>query len=144
MYFASVSILSRCNFVVSFLFRDSEKSKLQSNNSEANKDVKNETPNNDNAGAETKKKGQRLKIEEIESINDVIIQNRVQDVGPVNEKSKEKSQPETVEKSELDTSEKILEDLKVINSVKEEEEGMSLDNLVNGETVVSFLDEFIS
>ena len=110
---------------------------MQSKNGEPNHDVKNKTmPNKDNVGAETKKKGQRLKIEEIESVNDVIVKNRVDDLGPGNEKSEENTVPDTIKETELETSKKILEDLKVVNGVKDEKEGISEDNSVNSETSV--------
>ena len=93
-------------------------------------------PNKDNAGEKTKKKGQRLKIEEIESVDDATVGNRVDDLRPGNEKSEENIVPNTVKETELETSKKILEDLKVVNSVKDVKQGMSGDNSVNGETSV--------
>ena len=104
---------------------------MQSKNGQPNHDVKNETmPNKDNVGAETKK------LREIESVDDVIVKNRVDDLGPGNEKSEENTVPDTIKETELETSKKILEDLKVVNGVKDEKEGISEDNSVNSETSV--------
>ncbi|CAB4016991.1 ---NA---, partial [Paramuricea clavata] len=97
----------------------------------------------DNAGAKTKRKGQRLKIVEIENGDDVTGNNGIEPsaLGPGNHQNNENGQPlenglsDQVGKSSSETSKGILEDSQVINSVKHEQEGMPMDNMVNSETL---------
>jgi hypothetical protein len=88
------------------------------------------------AGSKTKRKGQRLKIVEIESGNDVMGENR-DEPSTTGSGAEENNKNGDVEKSGLETSKGILGDLKVVNSVEREQEGISVDNTVNGEALVS-------
>ena len=126
-------------------FRVSEITKPDVKSVEPNNDIIHEAGSGDNAGAKTKRKGQRLKIVEIENGNDVAENNGIEPsaLGPGNHKNNENGQPlenglsDQVGKSSSETSKGILEDNQVINSVKHEQEGMPTDNMVNSETLVS-------
>ena len=79
-----------------------------------------------NAGAKTKKKGQRLKIVEVENSDSL-----------ENGKRSENGLKGQVQDNNLEGSKGIMEDLKVVNSGKHEQEGMTMDKMVNGHTTVS-------
>jgi hypothetical protein len=125
-------------------FRVSEITKPDVKSVEPNNDIIHEAGSGDNAGAKTKRKGQRLKIVEIENGDDITGNNGIEPaLGPGNHQNNENGQPlenglsDQVGKSSSETSKGILEDNQVINSVKHEQEGMPTDNMVNSETLVS-------
>ena len=113
---------------------------METKDVEPNNDVIHEAVVKDSAGAKTKKKGQRVKIVEIENGVDVNGENHAEPstLGPGTEQNSENSLPGHVEKGGLETTKGILEDPKVVNSVEREQGGVSMDGMGKGEISVSW------
>ena len=101
----------------------------------ANGDPKQELENEE-TGTKAKKKGQRLKIVEIDSTDDVIAKNGAEPsaVWSGNEQNGEDDQ---VAERDLETSKGVSKDITVINGGKQEQEGLSMDKKVNSKSLLS-------
>lgn len=98
-----------------------------------NDDVKPESGSEDIAGAKANKKGQRLKIIDVENSDDVAGENHAEPLvmESGNEESNENGLPDQVEEKNLETSEGILEGVKGTDEDKTQQQELSVDNKEN-------------